>query len=208
MSVQILENGSWKRVADLPGQHNVNVVDSDDYEVKDDDGYDSILVITGASDRTITLPTAADNIFRVLKIIKVDAGEHKVIVDGEGSETVNGMASVNLLYQYNSVEIISNGSCWVGTAEAEHFYIDNSGKGIFKGDLLVEGKLDIGSQIVSASGTSSVTVNCPAGKFLTGGGANGGDREIRSCYPPNSSSWYAVSPYSVTAYALCARVQY
>jgi hypothetical protein len=117
MSVQIYQNSAWKRVADLPGQHSVKVVNLVNYTVLDTDGYDSILVTTGSVDRTITLPTAADNTSRVIKTIKADAGTGKVIVDGEGSETINGTATFVLVSQYNYVELLCTGTEWIVTGE-------------------------------------------------------------------------------------------
>lgn len=87
-------------------------VSSEDYTVRDDDGYGRILVTTGASDRTITLPTAADNEMRMLTIVKADSGAGKVIVDGESTETINGVFTWWLVSQYHSITIMNDGSIW------------------------------------------------------------------------------------------------
>lgn len=94
---------------------SVNSVSSADYTILDGDGYDTILVSTGASDRTITLPTAADNIGRKIFIKKTDSGAGKVIIDGEGSETIDGALVKNILYQYESYGIVCDGSNWLVT---------------------------------------------------------------------------------------------
>jgi hypothetical protein len=85
---------------------------SDSYTVTDSDGYSVLLVTTGVSDRTITLPTAADNSGRVLSIKKVDSGAGKVIIDGEGAETIDGATTVTLIARYESITITCNGTAW------------------------------------------------------------------------------------------------
>ena len=90
----------------------VHSVSSDNYTITDIDGYDLILVTTGADDRTITLPTVADNTDRIIKVMKADSGAGKVILDGEGAETINGDTVRHLVSQYNYVEVVSDGSEW------------------------------------------------------------------------------------------------
>lgn len=85
---------------------------SADYTVLDTDGIAVILMTTGSTDRTITLPTAADNAGRILEIKKVDSGTGKVTVDGEGSETIDGLTTIDLLSQFSFIEIISDGTSW------------------------------------------------------------------------------------------------
>lgn len=87
-------------------------VSSADYTVLDNDSYDVLRVTTGAATRTITLPTAADNVGRILYVLKVDSAEYFVIIDGEGSETINGVASFTLYGQYSALVIQSNGTSW------------------------------------------------------------------------------------------------
>ena len=50
----------------------------------------NISVTTGASHRTITLPTVADNVGRDFTIWKADSGVGRLIIDAESTETVNG----------------------------------------------------------------------------------------------------------------------
>jgi hypothetical protein len=94
-------------------QRDVYAVSSTNYTVTDTDGYYTINVTTGASDRTITLPTAADNTDRVLIIRKADSGAGKVIIDGEGSETIDGNTTVNVPEQYEAITIQCDGSGWM-----------------------------------------------------------------------------------------------
>jgi hypothetical protein len=85
---------------------------SADYAVLDDDGIHTVLMTTGASNRTVTLPTAADNSGRILKVKKVDSGAGTCIVDGENTETIDGATTITLFYQYDAVEIQCDGTAW------------------------------------------------------------------------------------------------
>lgn len=97
---------SWR-----PHQTDINAV-SDSYTVLDTDGYGTILVTTGSTNRTITLPTAADNTDRQLTIKKVDSGSGIVMVDGEGAETIDGAAGFNVNMQNSFVKLVCDGSAW------------------------------------------------------------------------------------------------
>ena len=91
---------------------SIKTVASTDYIVLDDDGYTVINVTTGAVDRTITLPTAAANVGRVLKVRKVDDGAGYVINDGEGAETINDTTLWYLFNQYDYVVVECDGTEW------------------------------------------------------------------------------------------------
>jgi hypothetical protein len=111
MSVEVYDSASgiFRRVADLPGKLQLKSV-SDNYNVED--GYDTVLV-TASSDKTVTLPVAANHTGRTLKFLKVDSGSGKVIVDPYGSETIGGKATVELCHQQAMIEILSDGSNWL-----------------------------------------------------------------------------------------------
>ena len=83
-----------------------------DYTILDDDGYDVIESTTAATDRTIDLPTLADNLGREITIIKIDSGLGKVIIDGEGAETINNVLTIDLWNQYSSVKLVASASEW------------------------------------------------------------------------------------------------
>jgi hypothetical protein len=82
------------------------------YTITDTDGYTAILITTGASDRTVTLPTAADNSGREITIKKVDSGAGKLTIDGESSETIDGATTVVLFKQHESITIYCDGVEW------------------------------------------------------------------------------------------------
>lgn len=75
--------------------------------------------ITALNHTTITLPTAADNIGRIITvIINGDPGTKNVIVDGEGSETINGATTKTNSDIYSYLRLLCNGTGWniIGSA--------------------------------------------------------------------------------------------
>lgn len=85
---------------------------SADYTVLDTDNIGAILMTTGAANKTVTLPTAADNAGRILTVTKVDSAAGGCILDGEGSETINGATTLTLSFQYESATIECDGTGW------------------------------------------------------------------------------------------------
>ena len=94
-----------------PMQTDINAV-SGDYTVTDTDGYRHIHVTTSTTDRTITLPTAADNTDRMLSVLKVDSDSGTVTIDGEGAETINGASNFILTSINDKATIVCDGSGW------------------------------------------------------------------------------------------------
>ena len=92
---------------------NATDAKSADYTILDDDAALHIEVTTGATDKTITLPTLADNIDRILHITKVDAGAGTVIIDGEGAETISGDATRTILFQYTTAQLKAGTTEWL-----------------------------------------------------------------------------------------------
>jgi hypothetical protein len=89
---------------------------SGDYTITDTDGIETILMTTGASNRTVDLPTAADNTDRELTLLKVDSGAGYLIIDGEGGETIDfaGVAqtTITVELQDKGIRIKCNGTSW------------------------------------------------------------------------------------------------
>ena len=100
--------------ASYAGSARLKEINNADYTVTDTDGFDTIYASTTlTADRTITLPTAADNAGRTLSIKKVDSSAFDVIVDGEGSETIDGVTTVSLYVAGDYVTVMCDGSNWV-----------------------------------------------------------------------------------------------
>lgn len=81
-----------------------------DYTVQDDD--EIIHVSPGSTDKTIRLPPAADSEGRELHIMKKQSGTGGVIIDGDGSETINGSTTLTLANQYDAATIWCDGVEW------------------------------------------------------------------------------------------------
>lgn len=96
----------------LAGGEDVHTVTNDNYVVLDGDNYTTFLFSTGGSNRTLTLPTAADNTNRVIRVKKIDSGSGRVTVDGENTETVEGAADIRLFAQNDGVTLQCNGTTW------------------------------------------------------------------------------------------------
>lgn len=105
-------NTSWDTAGGGGGSESVLVRTNNDYTVLDGDGYTTILFSTGASNRTLTLPTLADNSNRVIRVKKIDSDVGTVIIDGEGAETIEGAATYVLNEQYNEVVIQAYSTEW------------------------------------------------------------------------------------------------
>jgi hypothetical protein len=65
----------------------------------------------GSVDLTLTLPLAAESEGRIITVKAVDAG-NSVIVDGNGSETVDGAANSDLTTDHNHVTVVCDGAAW------------------------------------------------------------------------------------------------
>lgn len=59
---------------------------------------------------TVTLPLATSSEGRQVLICKVDASANAVTVDGNGSETIQGSASISLASQWDKALLICNGN--------------------------------------------------------------------------------------------------
>lgn len=76
---------------------------------------DPDIVVVGAigAHSTFTLPTAADNTGRIITIIiDGEPGSYNVIVDGEGSETINGATTKTNSVIYSYLRLLCNGVGW------------------------------------------------------------------------------------------------
>jgi hypothetical protein len=77
-----------------------------------DETHRTVLVNATVVARVINLPTAASARYRVYTIKKVDASVNTVTVDGSGAETIDGVATVVLTSQWESVTVQSDGTAW------------------------------------------------------------------------------------------------
>lgn len=87
----------------------VTAVDAD-YTATVNDG----LINVDATDAevTVTLPAAASAVGQTITVRRVNGSGSNVVIDGAGSETINGSATKTLSSQYDSAELSSNGTSW------------------------------------------------------------------------------------------------
>ncbi len=96
----------------VTGIDGTTTAKSADYTVTDTDRIRTVMMTTGGSNRTVTLPTAADNAARIITVIKADAGAGNCVIDGEGSETIDGAAALTLRNQYGGATLQCDGTAW------------------------------------------------------------------------------------------------
>ncbi len=84
-----------------------------DYLVKT---FDYLIGVTStAAIRTITLPTAANATVGKIYVIKDESGgaaTNNIIIDGNGSETVDGALTQAITTNYGSMQLYTDGSNW------------------------------------------------------------------------------------------------
>ena len=78
----------------------------------------TFLFSTGATDRTLTLPSASSMTAQEITVKKIDSGTGKVTIDGNGVETIDGETTKGLYTQYSYMTLISDGSGW----QVSNFY--------------------------------------------------------------------------------------
>ncbi len=61
---------------------------------------------------TVTLPAAASHDGRVIYVKKTDSSSNAVTIDGNGSETIDGATTVDVLLQYECLQLVCNGTGW------------------------------------------------------------------------------------------------
>lgn len=111
----IATNGKFLRAgASVPGYgwNNINAVSSADYTITDTDGYDCILMSTGATLRTVTLPVPTNNTGRTIFVKKTDSGVGTVVISRQTSGTIDGVTTVTLYLQYDFIWLLCDGTNW------------------------------------------------------------------------------------------------
>lgn len=84
-----------------------------DYTATVDDGV--INADATAATVTVTLPSAATASGQSITVRRVNGSGSNVVIDGAGSETINGATTKTLSSQYDSAVLTSNGTSWAVT---------------------------------------------------------------------------------------------
>jgi len=110
------------------GSESVHTVTSANYTILDNDGYTTILVSTGASNRTITLPALASNQARPIRVKKIDNGAGTVIIDGDSAETIDGAASITLYAINQAAQVQGSTTEWKTLNKYNLSYVDTTSR--------------------------------------------------------------------------------
>ena len=96
--------------SEIVGSPQVITVKTADYVILDDNL--NVYEFSGAGAAgTFTLPTLADNLGRVIELHNADP-MHKVTLDGEGAETIDGKLTIVLPSQYNYIKVRAGTATW------------------------------------------------------------------------------------------------
>jgi hypothetical protein len=79
---------------------------------------DNILVFTGTSAATLTLPDASTMTGRVYTVKSASSNSSVLTIATTSSQTIDGVSSWTLTQQNKSIILVSNGSNWYATAES------------------------------------------------------------------------------------------
>lgn len=142
---------------------NVTTVTNANYTILDNDGYSVFLYSTGNSDRTLTLPTAANNTGRIFYIKKTDSGTGKVTVTG----TIDGVSNYDLNTQNMFITLSCNGTNYqiislgseVATANLDNTFTGGALKIVKNGNMVTV--ITTSAATHSSSSTPSSTAIIP-----------------------------------------------
>ena len=106
---------SWAAVSSGDDAADTVLSKTANYTVTTGDAGDSATILCNPAGGafTITLFAASGNTGRKLKIVKTTSNALAVSVDGNSSETINGVATIKLYAQWDYVFLVCDGSNWV-----------------------------------------------------------------------------------------------
>lgn len=92
-----------------PGLKSTVTTKTGNYTVQNTDGT---IRMDNSSEATVTLPTAVGITGQIFSVKKINAAAVNVIIDGDGSETIDGAATLTISNQFDSAQLQSNGVNW------------------------------------------------------------------------------------------------
>lgn len=103
-------NGSWGSI----GGSSIRTVASKTFA---DTPYsasvgEDVIVDASGGDVTVNLPAASGNSGQTILVKKTDSSVNTVTIDGNGTETIDGNLTLVISNQYDSYELVSDGSGW------------------------------------------------------------------------------------------------
>lgn len=107
----VYQNSAWVKVAE--GSAGALVVQSKSATFTALTTEDVYLIDSSSGAVTANLPTAIGNTGKVFKFKKTDSGSNLITIDANSSQTIDGALTRNIVVQYQSIEIISDGTNWI-----------------------------------------------------------------------------------------------
>jgi len=101
-------------------KHELNIIQSwqkslnitADHTVSNNERFNVFIGVTSTTTMTVTLPTVANNKNREITIFQnIAAG--KMLIDGNGAETINGVTTTAITTQYNYTTLKCTGTEWL-----------------------------------------------------------------------------------------------
>lgn len=124
-------------------------------------GEAGLILVSAASSYTLGLPTAVGNKGRIFIFVKTDATSNLITIDGNASETINGLLTyTGLNYQYDYVAMKSDNSNWIILNSSIAFPKVHSAVGSTNIETASTSYVDMADM--------SITATFPAGKVLIG----------------------------------------
>jgi len=145
---------------------------SGNYILTNNDGCELLLVTTGGSTATVTLPAAVSNTGRKITVQKADSGVGTLVVNRLGSDTINGSTTFTLVSQYAWETLIASGPIWnpvsvwdvVTTTSTSATTCTSGGVGVFNtmtlspGTYFISGSVNFGFVTTSIAAGSSTFI--------------------------------------------------
>lgn len=108
------KGGAWVFMTEGTAGSLVTVAKSATFTALTSEDY--YVVDTTAGDVTANLPTAVGNSGKQFIFVKIDSSTNELILDGNGTETINDELTAYVSSQYKAVKIISDGTEWFITS--------------------------------------------------------------------------------------------
>lgn len=110
-SIKELQSGDTISGGDGSTIPTVVNITSSTYNVTQTSGILIILCNTASNSITINLNTAVGNT-TIIDIKKISSDQNSVIIDGNGSETIDGSLTAPIYKPYLSLELVSDNTNW------------------------------------------------------------------------------------------------
>lgn len=156
---------------------------------------DAMVLATGNSAFTITLPVAAASTGQQVTFKKTGTTAGPITIDGDSAETIDGAASVILYHQYETITLVSDGTSWHTVSRT---------KPLATQTVAGAGTIVSGVDVVLQTSDTAVSVALPdpalqAGKYLWFKKAVNGGTQATTLTTPGAETIDGAASLAVTA---------